>query len=523
MVGSPYEGADRLAGRLAAWDAIISPANAEIIPGKMTMDARGRDMARNDGGVAGAITLTKDTVAGQQYLLNAKPETRVLFGKDDEVWESDFQEEVETKFALVAESPSNWLDASRRNTLTGLVRMALGSFMLGGEVLSSAEWSADDGRPARSSILMLDPDRLCNPNWQEATPNIVGGVERDRKGAPIAYHILDRHPGDWAQPGSHTWRRVMARKPNWGRPNILHIFEQNRPDQARGVSALVTALTEMKMLKEFRKVELQRAVVAATYAATIESDLPSGEIYTAMGVQQTGSGNPVTEYAAAYLECLNSYTEAAKALRMDGVKIPTLMPGSHLNIKTPGAASPLGADYETSVQRHIAAALGISYEEFSRDFSKTNYSSGRAAMGLSDRRLAAMKKLVADALASFVYRLWFEEAINRGLLETMKGRRMPSFYEGLNADAYCSCEWIGAGRGQVDEMKESQAAMLRIRGGLTTLEEEVGRLGRDYRKTVKQRAREHALIKATGLPSPYDTEPTDAENAAQGTPREPAE
>lgn len=523
IVGAPYEGADRMTGRLLAWNPIIAPANDEIIPSKTTMDARGRDMARNDGGIAGSIMLAKDHIAGQQYLLNAKPETRVLFGKDDDAWEAEFQEETEQKFTIWAESPSCWPDASRQNTLTGLVRLGVGCFFLGGEVLSSAEWGADDGRPFRSSTLMLDPDRLCNPNHDEFAPNIRGGVERDRKGAPIAYHILDRHPNDWStQPGGapRHWRRVMARKPNWGRPNILHIFEQTRPDQARGISALVAALTEMKMLKEFRKVDLQRAAVAATYAATIESDLPRGDIYAAMGA---GQGNQGVEYAQQYMACAAAYSEAAKALQMDGVKIPTLLPGSKLNIRSPGASSPLGADFETSVQRHLAATLGLSYEEFSRDFSRTNYSSGRAAMGLTERHMAALKKLVADGIASFVYRLWFEEAINAGALETMKGRSLPSFYDGLNADAYCACDWIGAGRGQVDEMKETQAAMLRLRGGLTTLEQETSRLGYDYRKNIKQRAREHVLIEASGLPSPYVTEPTDAENAATGEPREPAE
>lgn len=523
IVGAPYEGADRTTSRMMTWNPIIAPVNAEVIPSKPTMDARGRDMARNDGGIAGSITLAKDHIAGQQYLLNAKPESRILFGKEDETWETECQEEVELKFTLWAESTSCWPDASRHNTLTGLVRLGVGGFCLGGEVLASAEWGADDGRPFQSSILMLDPDRLCDPRHNAFAPNVNGGVEVDRRGAPIAYHILDRHPGDWKSRRlgeRHQWRRIMARKPHWGRPNILHIFEQTRPDQSRGISALVTALTEMKMLKEFRKVDLQRAVVAATYAATIESDLPGGDIYTAMGA---GEGNAALQFAQDYMACASAYSEAAKALQMDGVKIPTLLPGSKLNIRAPGASSPLGADFETSMQRHLAAALGISYEEFSRDFSKTNYSSGRAAMGLTERRMAALKKMVADGIASFIYRLWFEEAINAGALECMKRRDAPSFYEGLNADAYCAAEWIGSGRGQVDEMKESQAAMLRIRGGLTTLEQEVSRLGGDYRKVVKQRAREHELIKKTGLPSPYDTEPTDAENAAQGTPREPAE
>jgi len=519
LVGSAYEGAKRI-GRLGEWDAPVTPPNVEIIPNKPILDARGRDMARNDGGVSGAVNLARDTVAGQQYLLNAKPATRLLFGKDDETWETEFQEEVEHTFTLWAESPTHWADASRHGTLTDLVRLAIGSFMVSGEVLASAEWMPDDGRPYRTAVLMLDPDRLSTPNYAMFHPTIEGGVERDRYGAPVAYHILDRHPGDYrptfGRPSLY-WRRVMARKPNWGRPNILHIFDRHRADQARGLSVLVAALREMKMLQQFRQVELQRAIVAATYAATLESDLPSGDVWAAIG----GEGNnPAVNYAVTMAEHQKAFHDASRALRMDGVKIPTLLPGTHLKVQTPGSASPLGADYEASLQRHLASAFGISYEEFSRDFSKTNYSSGRAAMGLTDRRLAAVKKSVADAQANFVYRLWFEEAINRGTLETMKGRALPSFYEGLNSEAYTEAAWIGAGRGQVDEMKETQAAMLRLRGGLSTLEAETARLGGDYRRNIKQRAREQKLFEAHDMPSPYETETTDAENAASGEPRE---
>lgn len=522
MVGGAYEGAERF-GHLANWTPIIAPANAEIIPDKPVMDARARDVVRNEGSIAGAVALAKDHIAGEQYLLNAKPQSRVLFGTEDSVWETEFADEVEAKFSLYAEGEYHWGDAQRINTLTGLVRLAIGSFALTGEVLASSEWMAADGRPFQSAVLMLDPDRLCNPNFSNYLPNIAGGVERDRYGAPVAYHILDRHPSDWISPrvGSYSlhWRRVMARKPNWGRRNILHVFEMQRPDQARGVSELVSALSEIKMLKEFRKIELQRAVVAATYAATIESDLPSGDVYATMG--GADGQNPSIDWAETYLDGIAAYNDAAKALRVDGVKIPVLMPGTKLRIQAPGAESPLGETFETSMLRHIAASLGMSYEQLSRDFSKTNYSSGKAALGQTELHLAARKKLVADGAANFAYWGWFEEAVNKGQIETMKRRRMPSFYEGLNADAYCSCDWIGAGRGQVDEFKETQAATMRLRSMLSTHEYEIARIhGKDWRRVAKQISRERDIFKELDLPSVYETEPSNAENAASGEPRE---
>ena len=45
-----------------------------------------------------------------------------------------------------------------------------------------------------------------------------------------------------------------------------------------------------------------------------------------------------------------------------------------------GKGGPLGQEFEQSLLRYIAAALGVSYEQLSKDYSQTNYSSARAAM-----------------------------------------------------------------------------------------------------------------------------------------------
>ena len=66
-------------------------------------------------------------------------------------------------------------------------------------------------------------------------------------------------------------------------------------------------------------------------------------------------------------------------------------------------------------------------------------------------------------------------------------------------DAYTRCTWIGAGRGQIDEPKETAAALARIDGGLSTYEDEAARLGKDYRELFAQRAKEERQAKKLGL------------------------
>ena len=516
-VGSPpYEGASRT-DNLALWQPSTLSADDEIDISKGPLDARVRYMLRNDSSVAGAATYHKDSIVGSLFLLNAKPMSAVLFNSEDEVWEEEAQEEIEMKFGLWAESPECWADAQRTKTLTDIVRLAVGVDLAGGEILASAEWMPDDGRPFRTAIQMIDTDRLCTPFNAWNNNRIRRGVEINAKGAPVAYHIRMAHPGDYANPESYLWRRVMARKP-WGRPMILHQLEELRPDQHRGLSMMVGALQEMKMLKGFRKTELERAVLAASYAASIESELPSADIFRMMGGED-GNGASI-DLLKDYLEAINEFSVGSKNLVVNGTRIPVMMPGTKLNIKNPGAESPAGSDFERSMQAYIAVSAGMSLEQFSRDYRNVNYSGGRMSRGETEKHLAARKRRTADRTATFLYRLWLEEAINTRSLECFKRRRMPEYYEGQNADAYSNCEWIGAGLGQIDPLKETQAIVLQLKNGLTTKEVAIAKLnGGDWRAVTRQIAREMRNDEKFKTPSVYAMAMSDAENALSGTPQ----
>ena len=86
----------------------------------------------------------------------------------------------------------------------------------------------------------------------------------------------------------------------------------------------------------------------------------------------------------------------------------------------------------------------------------------------------------------------------------------------LMFDALSSCDWIGAARGQIDELKETQAAVLRIKYGLSTHEDELQRLGKDYRRVYAQLQREMNEREERGIVLYEDN----SVNAASGATRE---
>jgi lambda family phage portal protein len=276
----------------------------------------------------------------------------------------------------------------------------------------------------------------------------------------------------------------------------------------------------MRMVRNFRQTQLQKAVIAASYAASFESELPQ-DVSNALGAGYAADGNATTQFMLDYLEAVNEYSGGSKNLHIDGAAIPILPPGTKLNLQNPGASAPDHEQYEASLLRYVASALDLSYEQFSRDFTKTNYSSARASIGEMWKAMQSRKRRVADRTANFIYRLWLEEAINRNEIECLKRRNVPSFYDGMNGEFYCQCEWIGAGRGMIDPLKETQADVLALKAGITTKEAVIARRdGGDWRRTARQIRREIQVDDEYGNPSVYGQDATDQTNALSGTPQE---
>jgi len=515
-IGGGLEGAERTSRETFQWTpAIISP-DRQINQVKEMADARSRDSVQNDGYATGAIHTHRDSIVGSQYRLNAQPDYDLLGATEE--WSEEFQQVVESRFNLLADSTEHWFDASRMNTLTGLVRLAIGGFVFTGEVLGTAEWLRQRGRPFSTAIQMVSPTRLSNPDGMADDKYLRRGVRKNIFGEPTSYYFQMAHPTDfWLDPAALQWREVPARKP-WGRRQVIHIIEQMQPDQTRGISDMVSVLKQMRMTKRFQDVTLQNAVVNATYAAAVESELPKEVVFSTMGAGQAGFG----EMLGQYMTALQAYIGNSNNIAIDGVKMPHLFPGTKLSLKPMGTPGGVGTGFEESLLRHTASALGLSYEEFSRDYTKTNYSSARASMGQTWKYMQGRKKVVADRFASMIYALWLEEEVNAGTVPLPPGFTLDTYYnDPVKREALLSCDWIGASRGQIDELKETQAALMRIKGGLSTWEMEGGRLGQDYRRLFKQQSRERRMQESLNLEFALDAT-KEGKNDAQKTMREPA-
>lgn len=504
-LGGGLEGAERTSRETVNWNvASVSPDRA-INTVKEPADSRAKDMVINDGYARGAVQSHMDSIVGANYRLNSKIAWKFIPGAT-KAWADEAQQAIEQRFALIAESDQCYLDAAGMNTFTGMVRLAVAGFIMTGEVLATSEWDKSSGRPLKTCFQMIDPSRLKNPDWGADTETLRRGVKIDAKGKPLGYYIQKSHPTAF-YPGQYNlldFSYVPRSKP-WGRTQVFHIIEQLFPDQHRGVADMVAALKRMRMTKHLQDVVLQNAVINATYCAAIESEMPTAEMIVAMG-GDASSPEALNDAIGAYLAGLTKYLAGSENIALDGAMIPHLYPGTKLQMKTLGTPGGVGTEFESSLLRHTAAALGMDYAEFSRDYSKMSYATAKLSDSKTQRGMKSRKKMVADRFASGMYINVLEEFIAQGYVPLPPGFTRDDYYrDPLMREAFSRCSWIGQGTGQIDELKETQAAILRIKAGFSTYEIEIARLGEDYRDIFEQRAMEEGIIKGYGLTFALDT------------------
>lgn len=485
---------------MALWNPSTQSIDSEYLHERDTIVGRARDISKNSPLVAAGVTTVKNSVVGEEYSLSLKPKLSLLSRQMkffDEVWEEEYQEEVEELFGLYGESSECLADAEGTKSFTDMIRLGVAISAVDGEFFSTSEWIEEPGRAFKTAFQVLEGDRVGDRDGFSGSEALRAGVEKDKYGRPVAYHIADAHPNDIFSMRAPKWRRVPAKTP-WGRPQVIHVFEQSRASATRGISEMVSALKQMNLTKKFEDLTIQNVLMRSLIAMSIESEAPSAEVLKMMG--GTTDMKAIQDHAKGFLTSVHKMTGGRMNLLGDGVRIPIFHPGTKLNANSVGDGGPLGSEFEVSLHRKVSGALGLGYEEYSRDFSNTNYSSARASMSMTFRNMRVIKKKTADKIANAIFRNWLEEAIQSGRITSMPVKARGMFlYENMNLAALSSAEWIGASRASIDELKEVKASLEAVRGGLSTMEEECGRRGLDWRRVFKQLARESKFREKLGI------------------------
>lgn len=478
----------------AEWQPWLRSPDGEINQDRDRMVARQRDQVRNDGWATGGVTRILDSAIGSRFRLVAKPDYQALrrYGPAfDAVWANEASTAIEAEYRMWADDSGKHADAARQLTMTQMFWLGLRHKLIDGDALAVMLWTPErvgfGGARYATSVQMIDPDRLSNPQQQMDTRHLRGGVVVDELGAAVGHHIRQAHQGDYFNAvEAQTWD-FFPRETPWGRPIVVHDFEVERRGQHRGVSVLSSVLPAMRMLTRYDQAELQQALLQTIFATFIQSPFDPEDV-----------NNALNEGGLSEYQKLRQDYHGSNPISLGGARIPALAPGEE--IKSVAATRPNSGfqAFESAVLRRFAAATGQSAEQLSWDYSKTNYSSARAAMLEAWKTLKRRRDNFAVGFANPIYGAFLEEVFDLGRVPLP--RNAPSFVE--MRTAYMRCDWIGPARGWVDPVAERQGAVLGMEAGFGTLEDECAEQGRDYVEVLDQRKLEVEMMKERGLPLP---------------------
>lgn len=499
----PYDAADSFSDQLANWQpALWSPDN-EINIYRDRIVSRVRDLARNDGWASGSITRVLDNAIGANFRPILKPDYRMLAlmtGNKafDATWADEYGKVIEAHWRSWAQDdPGRYCDVERKQTVSQMLRLGFRHKLIDGDALAVLQYRPDRlgrgrGRYA-TTVQIVDPDRLSNPQQNFDMPNIRGGVEIDGDGAPVAYHIREAHIGDWwSGAKTMTWQRI-PRETDWGRPHVVHDYDHERGAQHRGNGILTPVVQRLKMLVKYDQTELEAAILNAVFGAYITSPYDPQMVEAAMGenFDDTSIG--------AYQDGRVDFHRDRRISLQNGARMPILYPGE--DVKAVNAARPHSnfEVFESAALRNIAAATGLSTQQVTQDWSDVNYSSARSAMLEAWKTLTRRRDDFSAGFAQPILSAFIEEIHDTEDLPLPNGA--PHFLDARAA--YCRARWMGPGRGWVDPVAEKKGAILGMDAGLSTLEMETAEnAGEDWEEMLDQRKREIDAFKERGLPLP---------------------
>lgn len=431
------------------WNHVWGPrsADAEVLLAAEPLRNKVRELKRNDAVASGLLKAIPREVVGT----GIRPKSSAKDKAVRDALNAVFAERSPHLF------PSDGIDLYEHQLL------AIGKVAEDGEVWIK-EAVGEPGEPIWFET--VEADRVDSPAGALPTDpegTIRAGVEKDRHGRIVAYHVSKTHPGDNAL--AKTVGKVPVVSPptpqhyqRVSREVCKHLKITERPGQSRGITFLHAVLQDLRDLDLLMTAVLKRFQISASLAVFLESEDSLGDIFSATAV------------------------EAGYQLDQDirpGM-IFKLMPGEKVSTVSPNFPIPDLEKLVILIARRIGAAVGVCWQTVLSDFSTSNYSAARTDL-LRDRRLwrFLQHKLISGYL-EWVWVRVLEDAALRG------DRRM----RGVTPEDIRAVSFIAPGWEWVDPQKQAAAVALMLALGLSTKQREAAALGLDWEEIQDQQLRE---------------------------------
>ena len=246
---------------------------------------------------------------------------------------------------------------------------------------------------------------------------------------------------------------------------------------------LAPVIEALKQLSRYSEAELMAAVVSGMFTVFVKSNTPDSPLATAFNPAMQVDKDP------------NAY-------EMGNGSIVALDEGEEVQIADPSRPNPNFDPFVIAICRQIGAALEIPYELLVKNFT-ASYSASRASLLEAWKMFRMRREWLVGNFCQPIYEEWLTEAVLKGRVQA------PGFFDdpAIRA-AWCGAEWFGDAQGQLDPLKEANAAKVRVDEGFSTREREAAELtGMKYDQVHAVRKREEAMRREDGLSATAPAQP----------------
>lgn len=266
-------------------------------------------------------------------------------------------------------------DYSGEKTYNGIVKIAVGAMVTDGECLIRRVIVNDSAIPMK--IQLIEADQISDRH--ENSKDILQGIRIDevtRK--PKSILLLNSHPGGVSFDNDFT---------EFSMNNIIHMKEDLRPGQLRGVTWLASVIVTIRELGKSQNNELSRQAVSSCLAVIISG----GDKTETPGLADTKT----TGISSGKIEPATFYHTKA------GETVTQVSPPPNLGF----------SDFSKITLEKVASGLRLGYSELTGDYSSVNFSSGRLSENRSFKLLKPLRDTILAEGTAKKIASWFLDAI----------------------------------------------------------------------------------------------------------------
>lgn len=480
--GYSHGGASRRKTWAKKYRSSSRSAKSDIELNRKLLRERSRDLSMNAPLGTAAINSTRTNCVGSGLIPNPKIDYEFLGISREEA--DNLKKQIQREFGLWAES--TLCDNNDNNNFYELQQIVFADWLKNGEEFVLIKYGSRlPYMPYQLRLKLVEADRICTPGslggdydghdvMLDDGNRIMNGVEIEKSGRVMAYHIASRHPCEYGT-SKIEWTRVEKRGEKTGNPNILHVFNGERAEQYRGVPFLSPVIQTIKQITRYTDAEIMAAIINSMFTVFITTE---------NGNDMNGFDGVEEEYEEG------GSAESDDEIELGSATVNFLKPGE--GIEAVESKHPNG-NYDvflSAMANQLGAALEIAPEVLLKKF-QNNFSASKGALNETWKSFKMRRTWFVRDFCQEVYRLWFNEAVSKGRINA------PGYFKNpLIREAYVRATWNGPAQGHLNPVQEVSAAISRIDNGLSTHEDEcVAMNGSDYDENVRTLLHENEILR----------------------------